>query len=470
MDHVKKISLKGIENPNLEIALTVEEEKKEANKLYFSGKNLEFILPKSFEDDNDILRKAAATILEYLISNNVKRANLNLTILKNSTQSKAFLEGLLISSYFFSMKSKSSESNIEIGLINSKLNEKELDELKDIFYYVNLTRDLVNSPANVMTIDNFINKIKEEAKKFDTIKINIIDSEELQKLGMNQILAVGQGSVNKPKLLIMEYSPAEKFSSNNEKDKQVKKKTIEEFDLALIGKGVIFDSGGLSLKPAKSMETMKEDMAGAATVMAILLALAKLGINKKAIALAPLVENMPSGSATKPGDVIKSYSGKTVEILNTDAEGRLILGDTIAYAYKNYKFKKLIDFATLTGACLIALGPFAAAILGNDKELIKDLFEIGNELGEKLWELPTWPEYSELIKSKIADIKNIGNDGLGAGTIVGAIFLKEFVNQNNWAHIDIASTAFHEQKIKYYQPGATGFGVRLVVEFAKKKL
>ncbi|MCX8167106.1 MAG: leucyl aminopeptidase [Candidatus Micrarchaeota archaeon] len=470
MDMIKDIYFKTIENSELTIFFSVAEtqetnkekkETKEPNKIYVRGNNvIEYVIPNNFKEDSDIIRKVGGNIIDYLLTVNVKKVNLDLTNFDSQMIIK-LIEGMMIASYQFNIKSKAVEPRLEIGLVNvNKSLEKEYEDLKTQFYYVNLTRDLVNGPANIVTIDEFVERIKKEAKNHEHVTLKVLNSDELEKLGLNQILAVGKGSVNKPKLLIMTYNPSQK-----NKDSQ-----NNEYDLALVGKGVIFDSGGLSLKPAKSMETMKEDMAGAATVMAITLAISKLRLNKKIIALAPLVENMPSGSATKPGDVIKSYTGKTVEVLNTDAEGRLILGDTIAYAYKNYKFKKLVDFATLTGACIIALGPFAAAILGNDDALIKDLIDCGEKTGERLWQLPTWSDYSELIKSKIADIKNIGIDGLGAGTIVGAVFIKEFVENKNWAHIDFASTAFHEQKIKYYHPGATGFGVRLVIDYVKNKL
>jgi leucyl aminopeptidase len=232
--------------------------------------------------------------------------------------------------------------------------------------------------------------------------------------------------------------------------------------LVLVGKGVTFDSGGISIKPSEGMEKMKYDMSGGATVIATLQAVAKLGIRQKVVGVVPFVENMPSGSAQRPGDIIQTFSGKWVEVLNTDAEGRLILSDALAYAQK-FKPKAIIDLATLTGACVVALGHEAIGMMGTDDSLKAKIKSAGEKTGERVWELPLWEEYSEMIKSDIADIKNIG--GKGAGTITAAMFLKEFVGDYPWVHLDIAGTAWMEKSSHpYLGQGPTGVGVRLLVE------
>jgi leucyl aminopeptidase len=269
---------------------------------------------------------------------------------------------------------------------------------------------------------------------------------------MGCILAVGKGSHNTPKFLILQY-----FGSNK-----------SEKPIVLVGKGVTFDSGGISIKPALGMEAMKMDMGGAAAVVGAFEAAARLKLKLNIIGLIPAVENMPSGHSYKPGDVIKSYSGKTIEVENTDAEGRLILADALEYA-ANYKPKAVIDICTLTGAAVICFGHLLAGLMGNDKELKSKLFEAGEKTYERLWELPLYDEYDKLMKSEIADIKNTG-PARQAGTIMGGIFLKKFVeNKFPWAHLDIASVSFNvgESIEEYQSQGATGFGVRLFIEMLK---
>lgn len=425
-------------------------EKKEldTNKIYVLDDKVVYVLPDDI--NKEILRKAGAFIVDYCIANSIERACIDLKAVSDKV---SVLVGIHIASYYFDMKSKKKEKSITLAIFPADKSLKKLfEKQKIIFSAVNFARELINTPANIMDIDNFVKAVGDALSKKKHVSVGVLDEAKLKKLGMNLIIAVCQGSVNKPKLMIVEYTPLKK----------------KEFDLVLIGKGVIFDSGGLSLKPSKSMETMKQDMSGAATVMSIIMAAADLGLKKNLIAIAPIVENMPSGSAIKPGDIVTAMSGKTVEILNTDAEGRLILADAISYACKNYKFKHLVDFATLTGACVVALGHYAAAVLGTDQKLITSLIKSGQDTGEFLWQLPLWDDYSELIKSPYADIKNIGGEGAGAGTIIGACFLKEFVTVKSWAHIDIAGTAFAENKLKYYNLGATGFGVRLIINYLDK--
>jgi leucyl aminopeptidase len=235
----------------------------------------------------------------------------------------------------------------------------------------------------------------------------------------------------------------------------------------LVGKGITFDSGGISLKPREGMEKMKSDMAGAAVVMGTLMAVASVKLPVNVVGLIPTAENLPGGGACRPGDVVKSMSGQTIEIVNTDAEGRLILCDALHHA-RSYKPSAIIDIATLTGACVVALGGFATGLMGNDGQLITSLKEAGEATGERVWELPLWEEYGEFMKSDIADMKNSG--GSSAGTISAAWFLKSFVGDAKWAHLDIAGTAWEEKGRHYLPKGATGTGVRLLVEYLRNTL
>jgi leucyl aminopeptidase len=265
----------------------------------------------------------------------------------------------------------------------------------------------------------------------------------MKKLGMNGILNVSRGSSEPPKFIILEYNTKKKSNDT----------------IVLVGKGVTFDSGGISLKPGAGMDMMKADMSGAAAVLGAFKAISSLKPSSHIVGLVPCTENMPGGRALKPGDIIKCMSGKTVEVLNTDAEGRLILADAISYA-KRYKPDAVIDIATLTGACVAALGTFASGMLGNNEELKGRIKQAGENCHERVWELPLWDEYRDLIKSTIADIKNIG--GKYAGTITAACFLGEFVEGYPWVHLDIAGTFLVEKDTPYIRKGASGVGVRLL--------
>jgi leucyl aminopeptidase len=275
-----------------------------------------------------------------------------------------------------------------------------------------------------------------------------MDSEEIERLGMNGLRFVGKGSVQPPRFVVMEYNGAEKGKR----------------PVVIVGKGITFDSGGISLKPREGMEQMKDDMAGAAAVIGTMQAVATLKLPVNLVGLVPAAENMPDGRSYKPGDVVVTMSGKTVEINNTDAEGRMVLCDALHYAQR-YRPKALIDLATLTGACLVALGTQASGIMGNDQGLHEALKRAGQTTGERVWELPLWDEYGEAMKSDIADMKNSG--GAHAGTITAAWFLKQFVGKAKWAHLDIAGTAWEEKGKHYLPKGATGVGVRLLVEYLR---
>jgi leucyl aminopeptidase len=308
---------------------------------------------------------------------------------------------------------------------------------------VNFTRDLANEPGAYMTPTIMSERAREVAAEFG-LSVDVLDEARMEQEGMGSLLSVSHGSDEPGKLIILKYTP-----SNAPEDG-------EEL-LAFVGKGITFDSGGISLKPGENMELMKYDMTGGATVMGALRAIGQLKPSIPVLGVIPCAENLPSGKATKPGDVVRAMTGKTIEVINTDAEGRLVLADAIAYA-KKLGATKIIDMATLTGAVSVALGDVNTAVLGTDQELINEIIAAGKEAGEKFWQLPLDKEYSKQIKSDIADIKNVG--GRKAGTITAAAFLKEFADGVSWAHLDIAGTAWGDEAKPYRSKGPTGIAVR----------
>ena len=302
-----------------------------------------------------------------------------------------------------------------------------------------------------MTPTDMAERARDIANEFG-LSIDVLDEARMEQEGMGSLLSVARGSDEEAKLIILKYTPAGVESD----DKEL---------LSFVGKGVTFDSGGISLKPGENMELMKYDMTGGATVMGAMRAIAQLKPPIPILGVAPCTENLPSGKATKPGDVVKAMTGKTIEIINTDAEGRLILADAIAYA-KKLGATKVIDMATLTGAVSIALGDVNAAVIGTDQELIDEIITAGREVGEKFWQLPLDTEYSKQIKSDIADIKNVG--GRKAGTITAAAFLKEFADGLAWAHLDIAGTAWGDDAKPYRSKGPTGIAVRTLLRIVDR--
>jgi leucyl aminopeptidase len=318
---------------------------------------------------------------------------------------------------------------------------------------VNYTRDLANEPGAYMTPTIMAERAQDLAKEFG-LTIDVLDEAQMEKEGMGSLLSVSRGSEEPAKLIILKYSPATPAGN----DKSL---------LAFVGKGITFDSGGISLKPGENMELMKYDMTGGATVMGAMKAIAQLKPPIPILGVVPCSENLPSGKATKPGDVVRAMTGKTIEIINTDAEGRLILADAIAYA-KKLGATQVIDMATLTGAVSIALGDVNAAILGTDQKLIDEVIAAGREVGEKFWQLPLDKEYSKQIKSDIADIKNVG--GRKGGTITAAAFLKEFADGLSWAHLDIAGTAWGDDAKPYRAKGPTGIAVRTLLNLVRRSV
>ena len=315
-----------------------------------------------------------------------------------------------------------------------------------IVHGLKLTRDLANRPANICTPTYLAEQAKQLSKTQKTIKVNVLEEDDMARLGMNTLLAVARGSSEPAKLITLEYKGANK----------------EKKPIVLVGKGVTFDTGGISIKPAATMDEMKFDMCGAASVLGTILAIAEMELPLNVTGIIPATENMPGGKATKPGDIIKSMSGQTVEILNTDAEGRLILCDALTYAAK-FDPDVVIDLATLTGACIIALGNHASGLLSNQNTLAKELLHAGEFTGDRAWQLPLWEEYNKQLFSPFADMANIG--GREAGTITAACFLSRFTEKYHWAHLDIAGTAWTTGKNK----GATGRPVQLLSQFLLDK-
>ncbi len=358
-----------------------------------------------------------------------------------------FLHGLKLKSYEFNKYiTKKKRNIIDINVIGIKNKPSPLKQLKfraleeGTFF----TRDLVSEPGNVLHPDEYAKRLK-SLKKYG-LKVNLYDDKKLKKMGMNALLGVGQGSVRGSYLVTIEWNGSKNSSQ----------------PLAFVGKGVCFDTGGYSLKPARFMEDMTYDMAGSATVVGLMknLALRKAKVN--AVGVVGLVENMVSGNAQRPGDIVKSYSGKTIEVLNTDAEGRLVLADALTFTEKKFKPRFIIDLATLTGAIIVCLGSEYAGLFSNDDNLSQQIYKAGEKVEEKVWRMPLHKNYDKLMNSKNADMQNINYVG-GAGSTTAAQFLQRFIlNKTPWAHLDIAGMAFSKYGGALNSKGATGFGVRLL--------
>jgi leucyl aminopeptidase len=316
---------------------------------------------------------------------------------------------------------------------------------------MNFTRDLANEPPNILQPTEMAKRAMAMAKEVG-LKCEVIDEDRMRKMGMGSLLSVSLGSEQPAKLIVLRYTPA----------KASKRRDM----IALVGKAVTFDTGGISLKPGEGMDAMKYDMSGGATVMGTMRTIALLRPSVPVIGVIGAVENMPDGRASRPSDVVTAMNGKTIEILNTDAEGRLVLADAVAYA-ESQGATRIIDMATLTGAVIIALGDINTGIMGNDQSLIDEIVSCGHEVGEGYWQLPVSPEYSKMIRSDIADIKNIGPRGK-AGTIMGAVFIQEFVDKAKWAHLDIAGTAWADGVKPHQAKGPTGVAIRTLVKLIER--
>jgi len=396
--------------------------------------------------------KLGAKFYEYINSNSIYKSslihsNISFFLQKNSGFIDEFISGIFIKSYNFEKyKTKKNLKSFFINLSGKiKINFfKKNNRLKSIIDGLNLTKDLVSEPGNILHPDEYVNRIRKLRSL--GLKVTIFDKRKMKKLGMNALLGVGQGSIRGSYLAAIEWKGSNK----------------KQQPLAFVGKGVCFDTGGISLKPAKFMEDMTYDMAGSAVVVGLMktLALRKAKIN--AVGVVGLVENMPDGNAQRPGDIVKSYSGKTIEILNTDAEGRLVLADALTYTEKKYKPKFIVDLATLTGAIIVSLGSEYAGLFSNDDKISDQLSKAGEKVGEKVWRMPLNENYDKLINSKKADMQNINYVG-GAGSTTAAQFLQRFIlNKTPWAHLDIAGMAFSKYGGALNSGGATGYGVRLL--------
>ncbi|MBN1363934.1 MAG: leucyl aminopeptidase [Syntrophaceae bacterium] len=413
------------------------------------GKQKEFNLEK--------LRSAFASVMRHLRNMNVKEAaasiNLNLIPGKKEKVVQAAVEGALLGLYQYTPYKtvgredlkEMKELTIFADLKDYLLVESAVRKARIIADAVYFARDLVSAPSNEMTPSIMAQKARDISRR-KNVSCKVLDKERMKEMGMNALLAVASGSNEEPKFIILEYSGSRKKAA----------------PVVLVGKGLTFDSGGISIKPADKMQEMKMDMSGGAAVMGAFIAAADLHIPLNIVALIPSAENLPSGTAFKPGDILKSYSGKTIEILSTDAEGRLLLADALAYA-SGLKPETIVDVATLTGACVVALGDDVSGMLGTNDKLKKEIYSAAQNTGELVWELPLWENYHELIKSDIADYKNAGNRS--AGTITAAAFLSKFVGDYPWVHLDIAGPAWTDKDKPYIPKGASGVAVRLLVEF-----
>jgi leucyl aminopeptidase len=381
--------------------------------------------------------------------------------IKLRQSSQAIVEGILLANYKLDRyvteanDQKSVLQNLTILARKSKsipLMEKGVRDGEIFSWATNFTRDLANQPSNQLT-PTVLGQVAMKLARENKLECKVLSQSQIKKLGMNAFLAVASGSEQPPKLILLEYSPPKKKNT-----------------LALVGKGITFDAGGLSLKETENMLEMKGDMMGGAVVLAAIAGCAKLQLPVHLIGIIPAAENLPSGSAQKIGDIIKSHSGKTIEVLNTDAEGRLILADALSYA-RSFEPDAIIDVATLTAAIKIALGSICAGIFSNHQGLNINMIQAGETSGERVWPMPLWEGYRQFLKSDLADIKNVG--GKWGGAILAATFLRAFVGDFPWIHVDIAGVDFKDKDLDtekdyfYWTKGATGFGARLLLQFMK---
>ncbi len=403
---------------------------------------------KSVDNEN-----LGSKLFDFLSNNKIENSFVNKSYLKiDSLQFERILHGATLKSYTFEIykTKKNNKKLININIVGKSNKSKLKNKLDALASGVFMTRDLVSEPGNILHPDEYAKRIQ-KLKKLG-VRVTVYDKKKLKKMGCGALLGVGQGSVRGSYLVVMEW----RGGSSKVKP------------LAFVGKGVCFDTGGISLKPAKFMEDMTYDMAGSAVVVGLIknLALRKAKVN--AVGVVGLVENMPGGNAQRPGDIVKSYSGKTIEVLNTDAEGRLVLADALTFTEKKFKPNLIIDLATLTGAIIVSLGSEYAGLFSNNDKLSKQLYEAGEKVEEKVWRMPLHNNYDKLINSKNADMQNINYVG-GAGSTTAAQFLQRFIiNNTPWAHLDIAGMSFSKYAGALNSGGATGYGVRLLNKFVEE--
>ena len=397
---------------------------------------------------NDKMRAFGSKLYSLVNSKKITKMVLDTKSFSMSSndKSQSMIEGMVLGSYKFEdYKSNKNKKNYltDISLMGS-IDKTIVKKAQIIGESVCFARDLGNHPANILTPTYLANESK-RISKAKNMNCTVIDVSKFEKMGLGSFYGVARGAKEPAKMIIVEYNGASKSQK----------------PIALVGKGLTFDTGGISLKPGARMDEMKFDMCGSATVMGVMNAVSILQPKINIIFAIGSTENMPGSDAQRPGDIVTAYNGKTIEVLNTDAEGRLVLADVLSYVDKNYKPECMIDFATLTGAVLVALGHRASGLMGNDDKLINKIKKSSIATDEKVWELPLWDEYSKDIQGKYADIQNLGK--AGAGTITAGAFLKEFVGDTPWCHLDIAGTAWGPKEPEY-QPkvGATGVAVRLI--------
>lgn len=411
----------------------------------------------------DTVRKAAANAANKAVT--MKAKNLSLALHRAfggrfdlGTMSRVMAEGIYLGSYRYDEFVTESENgrlgSLKVELIDpDSAKTKKLNKGRSSGIIIgkaqNYARTLANRPGNIINPAALAAAAKELAGGSKNLSCTVFDEKQLSARGMGGVLAVGSGSQNRPRFIILKYSPVGKAASGRP-------------TVGLVGKAITFDSGGISIKPAAKMEEMKLDKSGGIAVLGTMKAAAELGLPVNVWGIIPAAENLPSGSSYRPGDIITTFSGKTVEVQNTDAEGRMILCDALSYAVKQ-KCDIIIDIATLTGACRVALGTYMAALMGNDDKLIKQLQRAAEDSGEKVWPMPSGDEYAEEMKSKIADLKNTG--GKWGGACTGAAFLRQFVGEKKWAHLDIAGVELFDKATEFTAEGSSGFGVRLLATY-----
>jgi len=417
-------------------------------------------LGKRLDFSEDRLRGAFARAAQQIRALNITEFSTSLHIagidLPLERMAEAVVEGVILGLYrFLPFKTLDREQECEVTGFTIlepddsayKVIRTAVKTAEIIASAATYARDIVSTPSNEMTPSDLANEARESAKG-KNIRCTVLDAGQMKELGMNALLGVSRGSDEPPQFIIMEYRGGKKSSPF----------------VALVGKGITFDSGGISIKPSEKMDEMKTDMAGGAAVIATVRAAAELGLPVNLVGIVPATENLPGGKAYKPGDILKTMAGQTIEIVTTDAEGRLILADALTYA-GNFKPAVIIDLATLTGACVVALGDHVIGMMGTDDDLKNEIRDAAERTGEKVWELPLWEEYSEQIKGDAADYKNSG--GRAGGAITAAALLSKFTGDYPWVHLDIAGPAWLSKEKPYIPKGASGVGVRLLIQFLR---
>ena len=401
--------------------------------------------------DDLVLQKLGAKIIAYLNGSKIKDA----TVFFESTNLANLAFGALLQSYRFNKYFEDKKKDKELKIQNLNFAAADISKAKADFANLEIVakniffvRDLVSEPSNILNPESYAEICK--TLKKDGLEVQVLGEAEMKKLGMGALLGVGQGSERESKLVVLKWNGG----------------SVKDQPIAFVGKGVTFDTGGISIKPSQNMEDMKTDMAGSAVVVGLLRLLAQRKAKVNVVGVVGLVENMPSGTAQRPGDVVTSMSGQTIEVINTDAEGRLVLADALHYTNTKFKPKFIVDLATLTGAIIVALADVHAGLFCNDDDLAKQINDCGPKTGETSWRLPVSEEYDEMINSDIADMKNVGS-GRGAGSTTAAQFLHRFVGKTKWAHLDIAGVAWKGKGDAMAVKGATGYGVRLLNELVK---